>query len=283
MRCKLFDLAAFGNLEQIFVSDRKNIEGVLATRPYVRQSVFLDATNCGEMFNNWNESKHDMLLSEVLINCNPPWGNTFIYGGKFVLANGVIELGVHAIVADEEIVQEFKRVREGEGVSVDNFDGVITLGVWQRVTSENRVSCTPYVFLTQGGKHVGVMEDGQSWSDKERYGALYSFAPFVFQLSHCKNIITKEHDPYRPMMPRGKRNKAPKIKYHTLEISDTLIKRDGGESLGDGDMPKHICRGNFAHYTEERPLFGKYTGTFWRPMHIKGNARHGIVGKEYSL
>lgn len=85
-------------------------------------------------------------------------------------------------------------------------------------------------------------------------------------------------------MPKGRRNESPRITYHVLSITDTIVKRQGEESSGEyPGVPKHIVRGNFAHYTEEAPLFGKFTGTFWRPMHIRGEAKHGIVGKEYAI
>jgi hypothetical protein len=52
------------------------------------------------------------------------------------------------------------------------------------------------------------------------------------------------------------------------------------------DHPKkalHIARGHFAHYTEDRPLFGKYTGTFWRPAHVRGSADFGTVKSTYKV
>jgi hypothetical protein len=42
----------------------------------------------------------------------------------------------------------------------------------------------------------------------------------------------------------------------------------------------HVCRGHFARYTEERPLFGRVAGTFWRPMHLRGSASEGLVLKD---
>src|SRR5690606_39374729 len=105
----------------------------------------------------------------------------------------------------------------------------------------------------------------------------------LFQLLHCRNVESRESI-YRPHMPKGRRNKSPKITYHTLQLSDTLVKREGQEPSGEHPgKAKHVCRGNFAHYTEENKLFGKYVGMFWRPMHIRGSAKHGIVGKEYAM
>ena len=45
----------------------------------------------------------------------------------------------------------------------------------------------------------------------------------------------------------------------------------------------HICRGHFVTYTPKHPLFGKYVGTFWKPDHVRGNAKNGIVLKDYKV
>jgi hypothetical protein len=45
----------------------------------------------------------------------------------------------------------------------------------------------------------------------------------------------------------------------------------------------HICRGSFATYTEDAPLFGRVVGTVWRPPHVKGNEAAGKVNKNYKI
>ncbi|MCA0455678.1 MAG: hypothetical protein LCI00_17005 [Chloroflexi bacterium] len=42
-------------------------------------------------------------------------------------------------------------------------------------------------------------------------------------------------------------------------------------------------RGNFATYTDDKPLFGKYTGTFWRPATAVGEVKNGVVIKDYEV
>lgn len=44
-----------------------------------------------------------------------------------------------------------------------------------------------------------------------------------------------------------------------------------------------ICRGHFATYTDDRKLFGKYVGTFWRPDHARGSPEAGEVVKQYAV
>jgi len=45
----------------------------------------------------------------------------------------------------------------------------------------------------------------------------------------------------------------------------------------------HICRGHFATYGDDNPLFGKHVGTFWRPMHVRGDKAAGEVRKSYKV
>lgn len=50
-----------------------------------------------------------------------------------------------------------------------------------------------------------------------------------------------------------------------------------------GGFPAHLVRGHFKHYTAEAPLFGKYTGTYYWPPHVRGNIENGAVVKDYYL
>src|SRR3990167_3444505 len=45
----------------------------------------------------------------------------------------------------------------------------------------------------------------------------------------------------------------------------------------------HIVRGHPVTYTKEKPLFGKYSGTFWKPAHARGSIEQGAVLKDYKV
>lgn len=45
----------------------------------------------------------------------------------------------------------------------------------------------------------------------------------------------------------------------------------------------HFVRGHFAEYTEDRPLFGRYVGRFWVPLHRRGDEKAGRVLQEYAV
>lgn len=50
-----------------------------------------------------------------------------------------------------------------------------------------------------------------------------------------------------------------------------------------GQRESILVRGHFKTYTEEAPLFGKLTGTFWVPSHARGDASLGLAEKDYNL
>jgi hypothetical protein len=102
--------------------------------------------------------------------------------------------------------------------------------------------------------------------------------------SHCKNVRTVE----TPADRGGRwhrRTKAPVLTFRTLEINPMReVLRTEGRSGEEGlRRALHICRGHFATYGDDRPLFGKYAGTFWRPDHVRGRAEAGAVVKDYAV
>ena len=61
------------------------------------------------------------------------------------------------------------------------------------------------------------------------------------------------------------------------------LQSEGGASKNGLKKALHICRGHFATYTQDAPLFGNFVGTVWKPQHVRGNAQHGAVVKDYRV
>lgn len=101
---------------------------------------------------------------------------------------------------------------------------------------------------------------------------------------HCKNVKAEEQTDHRGERWH-RRQKAPVLKYYTLNIDPIKkILRTEGRSEETGIRKAlHICRGHFAHYGASNPLFGKYTGSFWKPAHVRGSKEAGVVHKNYSV
>jgi hypothetical protein len=102
----------------------------------------------------------------------------------------------------------------------------------------------------------------------------------------CKNVamVPKEPDP-KLAKARQRRNKPPLTKYYTLEIEPMKqVLRTEGKSEEVGlKKALHICRGHFANYSEDKPLFGKVSGRFWIPAHVRGSGDAGEIKKDYKI
>lgn len=117
--------------------------------------------------------------------------------------------------------------------------------------------------------------------------ALFIFARvamFAFSLANCKNIVAEGHvGQCKTTGYVGRKRKQKKFyRYHILKISGGFSGAHESRG-GNANRAMHICRGNFAKYTEDAPLFGRYTGLFWRPMHARGSVKNGVVDKDYQL
>lgn len=120
--------------------------------------------------------------------------------------------------------------------------------------------------------------------EAERHFILPAFLALSFM--HCKNVdLVPNAPPAKLSRKHEKRYGQPLARYYTLEIEPMKkILRTEGQSEKTGlKRALHICRGHFAHYTAERPLFGKVVGTVWRPAHVRGSAKEGVVVKDYAV
>lgn len=112
--------------------------------------------------------------------------------------------------------------------------------------------------------------------------------PIFFGLSfiHCKNVVLQSSDPDKQInRERRKVGLEPFVRYHTVNIEPMeKILRTEGQSESQGlKKAMHICRSYFATYTEEKPLFGKISGTFWVQSHVRGSAKQGVVISDYNV
>lgn len=136
----------------------------------------------------------------------------------------------------------------------------------------------------ESGRH----EDILSW-DAARYINRHThLAPlFALSLTHCKNVSTIDAPDVRTRQQRRRdeRSGVPAVRFQTLQIDPMkqVLRTEGGSEKNGLKKALHICRGHFAHYSEDKPLFGKYTGTFWRPAHVRGTSEAGTVYKDYKV
>lgn len=111
---------------------------------------------------------------------------------------------------------------------------------------------------------------------------------FLRAVNACNTCYRRVVPPARLNRARLKRKSEPLMEYRILEIAPGKVRnKDAGEVPWGYRSPDerafHLCRGHFKTYTAERPLFGKYTGTFWWQAQARGSKEHGEVVKDYAV
>jgi hypothetical protein len=103
---------------------------------------------------------------------------------------------------------------------------------------------------------------------------------------HCKNVSLPTVEPPSPVSRKAEqRYGRPLTRYRVLEIMPMreILNREGAAERTGLKRALHICRGHFATYSDEKPLFGKYAGTYWKPQHVRGSKARGEVVKDYAV
>ena len=114
------------------------------------------------------------------------------------------------------------------------------------------------------------------------------FGVFCLAISfcHCKKGVNlrKEQVDAPLIKKRQLTGKIPVSKFYTLEIEGMKEELENIRRAGYSvQKALHLCRGHFRTYSESAPLFGRQTGTFWIPMHARGNASRGQIVKDYEV
>ncbi|MGC1239913.1 MAG: hypothetical protein WA860_14110 [Acidimicrobiales bacterium] len=111
-------------------------------------------------------------------------------------------------------------------------------------------------------------------------------ALFTISLLHSRNVVAEPVDPDRKLDRKHVHrtgNHLTRYKVLKLELLKTLLDREGEANSKGLAHALHICRGHFKRFTDESPLFGKYTGQWWWAAHKRGDAELGEVFKDYEV
>jgi hypothetical protein len=107
---------------------------------------------------------------------------------------------------------------------------------------------------------------------------------------HARNGVALEATPEPPRSADTAyrvRTGRPLVRAQVLQIDavKNVIEAARASSEAGGDLLRalHLCRGHFATYTQDKPLFGKLTGTFYVPAHLRGSGRAGVVLSDYEV
>ena len=110
-------------------------------------------------------------------------------------------------------------------------------------------------------------------------------ALLTISLLHCTNVKTETVVP-PPKLSRKheKRHGRPLVRYQVLDVEPMrrILDEHGATDTGLRHA-LHISRGHFKVFTEDAPLFGKHTGTYWWSPHIRGDAAEGVNVNDYRI
>lgn len=139
---------------------------------------------------------------------------------------------------------------------------------------------SPLDFAPPSQSFAGVMfKDGVD-GRKAAFGAVM----YAFYLMHQKTeveLVTPSRQVSRQIERKTGKKPSP---YFEIKVDPTKPqKRYTSHNKVGQKRDAHIVRGNFATYTDEAPLFGKYTGTFFRPSHARGITGDTPKPKNYRI
>lgn len=126
--------------------------------------------------------------------------------------------------------------------------------------------------------------DGDIEQSSMGFAQCFPVAFITLAMLHCKNVTISSYAPPRKLSKRAeKEHGIPLHRFHTLNIRPMS---SGRGELGSGSQSlkaAHIKRGHFKTFTDDAPLFGKWTGTYWWDSHVAGSKAKGTVDKHYRM
>lgn len=139
----------------------------------------------------------------------------------------------------------------------------------------------------EGGSPYGDVPPERVFEFANELGASHlGPALLAISLMHCKNVDIRPVDPpERLSRNHARRNGRPLTRYYVLDVQPMrrVLDREGGAQANGLREALHICRGHFKTFSEDSPLFGKHTGTYWWESQVRGKAEHGVVEKDYRI
>lgn len=162
----------------------------------------------------------------------------------------------------------------------------------QSVLNENRISATQFNTLTlldAKGMALLTFMSGGSPEEMKHVTYIHFIVLYALSLINCKNIVQTEKRQDRATRRRHEREfGVGPVTYKVLEIGPGTAapQHSKAQTAEEHAKAMHLCRGHWAHYGPEFGtglLFGRVSGQFWIPQHVKGNAAKGIVVKDYKV
>lgn len=101
---------------------------------------------------------------------------------------------------------------------------------------------------------------------------------------NCRNVAVVIPHRRRPIMRALQRAQVEVGEIHVYAVGRTV--QGTRPAAGEGGVPAHLVRGHVARYGPEYgrgKLFGKLSGVFWIPVHVRGDRSLGERDRSYKL
>lgn len=258
--------------------------------PNMQAAAIIDVSNVAAYCNVHGFDPH------TVPSYRPPFDVTWFETSKPYVGDPLWNDPVYEQVGALAICREMRPVA-GTGTPEGNW---LAVGWYVFVREGNRVALHPSMAewmqdmmqLDEHGQWDGHSESGHAyWHDEPQSAAVRALAPFLMAIGflHCKNVELVEGQQVEGALRKKQEKKLgrPLTTFKELVIDPSMTQKRYTETNGRprqrGTRSLHIARGHFATYSEDRPLFGKYSGTFWKPAHVRGSADIGTVAKDYAV
>lgn len=131
---------------------------------------------------------------------------------------------------------------------------------------------------------VNNYENNENGEIESALSGASRLALFAISLTHCKNVemVDEEEHVSRQVRRHKERRGEPLLTYKVLKVRPSKSGRSAATESGELTA-LHTCRGHFKTYTDEAPLFGHITGTYWWSDHVRGSIKAGAVVKDYEV
>ncbi len=192
---------------------------------------------------------------------------------------------------------QYMKLRDGSPLTLPNelhtflhcelifcaYDRVALPGLCDIAITKDGAILNQPVFSTA---FAGKLQKGEHIELRDTWSALMLPALLAISFMNCKNVTTTTIEPDKAInRQRTKAHLEPFLRYQTINIEPMkkVLRTEGKSETGGLIRALHICRGHFAHYSEEKPLFGKVAGTFWIPSHTRGSSEAGMIVSDYNV
>lgn len=236
----------------------------------------------------------------VLAGTVPPWPSA-VYEWKSLhkmFPSEIQQVGGMCVAVDVSASSEAAALcKQNIADFADRFDGFDVgdirwdVGIYPYFVARGCLSRPlPMVWAVLG--NTGLILDQILFDNEEINEGVKTLATYTAYVIHvansmlnCKNVSTVDSTATdAPPAKWQRRMKTPEIRYSRIKIDGfTSEAKTQGGGIDGHNKAWHICRGNFATYTDKAPLFGKYTGRYWRPQHVKGDKKHGEVHSTHEI